>query len=245
MMQILKKNDPIDASLARQGFIALINKPQDWTSFDVVNKIRHALKIKKVGHAGTLDPFATGLLIVGAGRGTRALSQFMNLDKTYRAVIRLGVETDTYDVTGKVLKEQDTQMITRQDVEAVINEMRGEMLQVPPMYSAKKVKGQPLYKLARKGKQVERKPQKVVIHQAKMLNWQPPLVEVELTVSKGTYIRTYAHDLGQKLGVGAMLAELARTKIGAFCLEESFELNAFIENWKQTVGQGDEDHKRA
>ena len=236
-MRILKKSDPIDANLAGQGFIVLINKPEDWTSFDVVNKIRRALKIKKVGHAGTLDPFATGLLIVGVGKGTKTLSRFTNLNKTYRAVIKLGLQTDTYDVTGKVLKQTDASAVSREQVEKILAEMQGPMLQLPPMFSAKKVNGKPLYKLARKGKEIERKPQQVTIYQARMLNWQPPLFEVELTVSKGTYIRSYAHDLGQKLGVGAILQNLVRTQIGEFFLHESFELQAFINQWLQTVGR--------
>ncbi len=237
MMRILKKNDVLEPSLAQQGFVVLINKPENWTSFDVVNKIRRALKIKKVGHAGTLDPFATGLLIVGVGKGTKALNSFMNLDKTYRALIRLGVETDTYDVTGEIVREQSIEKVTREQVEQVFNEMKGELWQVPPMYSAKKVNGKPLYKLARKGQHVERQPQKVVVHEVRLLSWQPPFFEVELTVSKGTYIRSYAHDLGQKLGTGAILQKLERTQIGPHHLTESFELKTFLEKWQQTVGQ--------
>ncbi len=237
MMRILKKNDVLEPSLAQQGFVVLINKPANWTSFDVVNKIRRALKIKKVGHAGTLDPFATGLLIVGVGKGTKALNSFMNLDKTYRALIRLGVETDTYDVTGEIVREQSIEKVTREQVEQILNEMKGELWQVPPMYSAKKVNGKPLYKLARKGQHVERQPQKVVVHEVRLLSWQPPFFEVELTVSKGTYIRSYAHDLGQKLGTGAILQKLERTQIGPHHLTESFELKTFLEKWQQTVGQ--------
>ncbi len=236
-MRILKKNDVLEPSLAQQGFVVLINKPANWTSFDVVNKIRRALKIKKVGHAGTLDPFATGLLIVGVGKGTKALNSFMNLDKTYRALIRLGVETDTYDVTGEIVREQSIEKVTREQVEQILNEMKGELWQVPPMYSAKKVNGKPLYKLARKGQHVERQPQKVVVHEVRLLSWQPPFFEVELTVSKGTYIRSYAHDLGQKLGTGAILQKLERTQIGPHHLTESFELKTFLEKWQQTVGQ--------
>lgn len=236
-MRILKKNDALDVQLLQDGFIVLINKPQDWTSFDVVNKIRHALKIKKVGHAGTLDPFATGLLIVGVGKGTKRLNQFTNLDKTYRAVIKFGIETDTYDRTGKLVKETDIGRVDREQVEQELSRMQGEMLQLPPMYSAKKVNGKPLYKLARKGKEIERKPQKVTVYQAKLLDWQPPVLTVELKVSKGTYIRSYAHDLGQALGTGAILQDLERTEIGEFSLAESFDLPLFVEKCKQLVGQ--------
>ena len=236
-MRILKKNDAIDVQLLQDGFIVLINKPQDWTSFDVVNKIRRTLKIKKVGHAGTLDPFATGLLFVGVGKGTKQLNQFTKLDKTYRAIIKLGVETDTYDRTGKIVKEADASLISREQVEQMLKQMQGEMLQLPPMFSAKKVNGKPLYKLARKGKEIERKPQKVTVYQAKLLDWQAPLLTVELKVSKGTYIRSYAHDLGQALNTGAILQELVRTEIGEFSLTESFELPLFLEKWKQMVGQ--------
>ncbi len=236
-MQILKKNDALNVHLLQDGFIVLINKPQDWTSFDVVNKIRHTLKVKKVGHAGTLDPFATGLLIVGVGKGTKRLNQFLHLDKTYRAVIKLGIETDTYDRTGKIVKEMDASHVSRELVEQNLKRMQGEILQLPPMFSAKKVNGKPLYKLARKGKEIERKPQKVMVYQAKLLNWQPPLLTVELKVSKGTYIRSYAHDLGQALGTGAILQDLVRTEIGEFQMADSFELPLFVEKWKQMIGQ--------
>ncbi len=237
MIPILTKNERTLEAHVREACVVLINKPENWTSFDVVNKIRRALKIKKVGHAGTLDPFATGLLIVGLGKGTRALQEFMNLEKEYRALIKLGVETDTYDVTGKLVREQSVEHLTITDVERVVSEMQGEILQTPPMFSAKKVNGVPLYKLARKGKTVERKPQKVTVFRANILDWQPPLLEMELKVSKGTYIRSYAHDLGKKLGVGGCLQKLERTAIGDFTVQQSFELDAFIEFWKQNVGQ--------
>lgn len=236
-MTTLTRNDALKLEHLEQGFIVLINKPAHWTSFDVVNKIRRSLKIKKVGHAGTLDPFATGLLIVGVGKGTKQLKHYLNLPKTYHALIRLGVETDTYDVTGKILNEREVTNITKEQVQAVVKEMQGQMWQVPPMFSAKKVRGKPLYKLARQGKEVERKPQKIHIYEAKILNWNPPLVHIELTVSKGTYVRSYAHDLGQKLGVGAMLQELERTSIGQYTLDQSFELMDFLNVWQQSVEQ--------
>ncbi len=235
MIPILKKNEALPDELSSNAFVVLINKPKGWTSFDVVNKIRHALKIKKVGHAGTLDPFATGLLIIGVGRATKQLQQFMNLDKRYRAVIQLGVETDTYDVTGEIVRKEQTDSLDKEQVILAVEEMRGEILQMPPMFSAKKINGTPLYKLARKGKQVERKAVPVTIHKAEVLSWNSPFLKLDLLVSKGTYIRSYAHDLGQRLGVGAHLFELERLQIGSYSVDHSFDINEFVDYWKTKV----------
>ncbi len=232
MIPILKKNEPWPEIFPEEGFVVLINKPEDWTSFDVVNKLRRHLKIKKVGHAGTLDPFATGLLIVGVGRGTKHMQQFAGLDKQYRACLHLGVETDTYDATGAVLAEQAVGQLTRSEIEQVLQTMLGPQMQVPPMYSAKKVNGTPLYKLARKGRTVERKAVEIVIHRVELKDWQPPLLWVEMDVSKGTYVRSFAHDLGKKLGVGAHLKELERTAIGPHRLSDAFEIEEFLQLWK-------------
>lgn len=237
MIPILKKNEPWPEDLPVNGFVVLINKPVDWTSFDVVNKIRRHLKIKKVGHAGTLDPFATGLLIVGVGKGTRHLQNFAGLDKRYTAVIRLGIETDTYDATGKILEEKSVEGINEKNVRKALDSLTGEQWQVPPMFSAKKVDGVPLYKLARKGKVVERKPVSITVYRADLIKFQLPALTVDLLVSKGTYVRSFAHDLGEKLGVGAHLQELVRTEIGAYALTDSFEINEFLEIWKSKVRQ--------
>ena len=210
------------------GFVVLIHKEMDWTSFDVVKKLRNFLKIKKIGHGGTLDPFATGLMLLGVGKGTKALHEIITLKKTYKAKIRFGQITDTYDRTGQVSETASTDALKREDIDTAIESMRGPMMQVPPMYSAKKVNGVRLYKLARKNVEVERPAQPVQVFKSRILNWENPYLDIELNVSKGTYIRSYAHDLGQKLGVGGMVQELERTAIDKYLLEDSFTLSEFM-----------------
>ncbi len=219
------------------GFLTLINKDIGWTSFDVVNKLRRVMKIKKVGHGGTLDPFAEGLLVLGAGRATKELGRLSGHDKRYRAVIHFGRTTDTHDVTGKTLSETDSGGLDLPQIEAAIKELSGEIMQTPPMYSAKKVNGQRLYRLARKNKEVERQAVPVTIYETVIKNWTPPLLELDLLVSKGTYIRSFAHDLGQLLRVGAYLQALRRTAIGSFTVEESFTVPEFIEVWKREYSE--------
>ncbi len=235
MIPILKKNEPWPEPFPEDGFVVLIDKPEGWTSFDVVNKIRHSLKIKKVGHAGTLDPFATGLLIVGVGKGTKQMEHFSGLQKRYVAQIHLGVETDTYDVTGQILEERALGSLNENDLQSALEAMVGKQMQMPPMYSAKKVNGVPLYKLARKGKVVERKAVPITIYQAQLVQFAPPFVTIDLLVSKGTYIRSFAHDFGKRLGVGGHLKALQRTQIGPYRLEESFAIEMFVDLWKTKV----------
>ena len=233
MIPILSKDNTALLPDKEEGFIVLIHKEADWTSFDAVKKIRSFLRVKKAGHAGTLDPFATGLLIIGVARGTKRLQEFSGLDKSYRAVIHFGVETDSYDRTGEVVARKDTTGLEYRQIEEAISSLRGEISQLPPMYSAKKVNGVRLYKLARKKKEVERQPVTVRIYKSKIVSWQAPLLTLDLTVSKGTYIRSYAHDLGQKLGIGAHLQELTRTAIGPYKLEAAFTIDEFIKFWDQ------------
>jgi len=215
------------------GFIILIHKEQNWTSFDVVKKLRNVLKVKKVGHGGTLDPFATGLMLIGAGKGTKALTELSGLSKQYRAKIRFGIVTDTYDRTGEVIEENETGPLTLKGVERAVETFKGEIMQQPPMYSAKKVNGVRLYKLARKNIEVERQPQAVQIYDAQILDWQNPYLLIDLNVSKGTYIRSYAYDLGKTLGVGGCLEELERTAIDRYKLEDSFTVSKFIAAFKE------------
>jgi len=230
---ILKRSNLQEFPERLSGFIVLINKPANWTSFDVVKKIRHIVRVKKVGHSGTLDPFATGLLLLGVGKGTRQLNALSALSKSYRALIRLGVETDTYDRTGTIAAEKEVRIADMETIERAVQEMSGEIIQIPPMYSAKKKNGRRLYKLARQGVQVERDAVPVTIHRVKILNWQAPLLELFLHVSKGTYIRAYAHDLGKKLGTGAHLADLERLAINRFHLSESLTIKEFETFWRQ------------
>jgi tRNA pseudouridine55 synthase len=218
-----------------QGFIVLLNKYEDWTSFDVVRKTRNITRIRKMGHSGTLDPFATGLMILGAGKGTKLMTELIGRTKRYRACIQFGVSTDTYDRTGEVLSRQESFDLQEETVRGAVEEMTGKMEQVPPMFSAKKVDGTPLYKLARKGISVERKVTQVEIISARVRSWKQPFLDLELHVSKGTYVRSYAHDLGKRLGVGGMLLSLHRTAIDPYRVEDSFTIDEFQQFWKKRV----------
>ncbi len=205
------------------GFL-VIDKPKGLSSHDVVNKVRRILGTKKVGHTGTLDPFATGVLPVAVGEGTKAI-QFLDEGlKEYLATIRFGVTTDTLDITGTVLHEQEASSLSRDLVLHQMAQLTGEISQLPPMYSAIKQGGQPLYKLARKGIEVERQARQVLIHQFELLSFAPPLAEVRVLCSRGTYVRTLADDLGRLLGCGACLTELRRSKSGPFILDAACSL---------------------
>ncbi|HID89148.1 MAG TPA: tRNA pseudouridine(55) synthase TruB [Anaerolineae bacterium] len=200
-----------------------LNKPPGMTSHDVVDRVRAVARQRRVGHAGTLDPLATGVLLVCLGRATRLAEYLMASPKTYRAHIRLGVTTDTYDAEGRIVEERPVR-VTRPEVEAALERFRGRILQIPPMFSAVKRKGQPLYQLARQGITVERKPRPVEIHELRLTAWEPPDLTLEVTCSPGTYIRSLAHDLGRTLGCGAHLAGLVRLASGDFRLEDAVPL---------------------
>ena len=204
--------------------VIIIDKPQGWTSMDVCAKLRGIFHEKRVGHAGTLDPMATGVLPVFLGRATRAVEFAAEEAKEYHAVLRLGTVTDTQDATGTVLEENPV-AVTVADIEAVLPRFRGDIEQIPPMYSAIKVDGKKLYDLARKGKEVERKPRPVTIY-ALELGEQLSTTDFCLRVecSKGTYIRTLCHDIGQSLGCGATMAELRRTCAAGYTLEQAVTL---------------------
>ncbi len=201
-----------------------INKPKGLTSHDVVDEIRRVTGMKKVGHAGTLDPLATGVLLVCVGKATRVARFLMQSPKTYRAVIRLGISTDTYDAEGRVVRSVPEVKVTREEVEKALEKFRGVIEQVPPMYSAIKIGGKRLYELARQGKEVPRKPRRVEIYRLELLEWDNPFLTVEVECSPGTYIRSLAHDLGEELGCGAHLAKLTRTRSGKFTLEKAVTL---------------------
>lgn len=210
--------------------ILLIDKPEGMTSHDVVDKVREATGEKCVGHAGTLDPMASGLLIVLVGREmTKRQSEFMKQDKVYEAEIALGAVSDTYDKEGRIqLSIHNFQfLIKEEDVKKIIKEnFTGEIEQIPPMYSAVKVKGKKLYQYARKGQKVEIKPRKIFIYDVKILNLQGNTLTLRIHCSSGTYIRSIAHDLGQKLGCGGYLNQLRRIKIGEFTVEDAIRLAA-------------------
>jgi tRNA pseudouridine55 synthase len=206
-----------------EGFV-LIDKPDGPTSHDVVDAVRRFCGIRKVGHAGTLDPFATGLLIVGVGKATKEMQKLVGLDKEYEATLRLGATSDTYDRTG-VIKRTELIQLTEEKIKAVVKKFTGTIKQIPPMYSAKKIKGKKLYELARKGVEVERQPSTITIHSIKLLKLQAPSFKFQVSCSSGTYIRSLAHDIGQALGCGAYLTELRRTAIGSFLINESTPLS--------------------
>jgi tRNA pseudouridine55 synthase len=186
-----------------------------------------------VGHAGTLDPFATGLLIIGVGKATKSLTEFSDLPKYYKSAIRFGIETDTMDRTGKILYERSVKDLTVEKISMAVDRLKGEIEQKPPMYSAKKVDGKRLYALARQNKVVDRNSVKVTIFDAKIIEWSKPVLKVDMKVSKGTYIRTYADDLGKILECGAHLEELNRKAIGSYQLKDSFTISEFINYWTE------------
>jgi tRNA pseudouridine55 synthase len=201
-----------------------IDKPADRTSFQVVSLIRRLSGVRRVGHAGTLDPSATGVLLVCLGQATRLIEYMMEATKVYRAEVRLGITTDTLDAAGKPLSQADPSNVDRRQVEEALTAFVGEIDQVPPMFSALKYNGEPLYRYARAQRQVERQPRRVTIHRLQLLAFQSPLVTIEVECGKGTYIRALAHDLGQQLGCGAHLAALARLRVGPFTLDDACSL---------------------
>jgi tRNA pseudouridine55 synthase len=196
--------------------VLLVDKPPKLTSHDVVDRIRRHFGFKKVGHCGTLDPAATGLLIIVLERATKLQAGLMSEDKTYEGVMRLGIATDSQDADGKTLAEKPVPPLTEADLEAVLVKFRGDLQQIPPMVSAIKHEGTPLYKLARKGQTVVREPRLVHIYDLRMLKLDLPRVHFRVSCTKGTYVRTLCHDIGETIGCGAHLAELRRTKSGRF-----------------------------
>lgn len=216
------------------GFLN-VDKPAGLTSHDVVAQVRRGLKIKKVGHAGTLDPLATGVLVICIGAATRLSEYVMHTEKRYRARIHLGVRTTTYDAEGEVTARHDASQVSRAEVEQALAGFVGEIEQIPPMYSAIKQGGRKLYDLARAGQVVERQPRPVRIASLEIVDWAPPLVTVDVVCSAGTYIRSLADDLGQALGTGAHLAGLVRTASGSFHLEDAVQPAALLESetWQQ------------
>lgn len=217
----------------KSGFV-LIQKPGGITSHDVVDKLREITGIKKVGHSGTLDPFATGLLILGIGReATKRLSWFLTKDKEYIAKIRLGAVSDTYDREGRIVSREVSEEPSEKKVKKVLKSFLGQIKQYPPMFSAKKIKGKKLYELARKGVKAEIRPQRVEIYKIGFLSYKFPYLEIKVSCSSGTYIRSLAYDIGEKLSCGGYLEELCRTKIGEFELAEAVTLSQFsCQNWQ-------------
>ncbi|HLF17320.1 MAG TPA: tRNA pseudouridine(55) synthase TruB [Candidatus Omnitrophota bacterium] len=216
--------------------IIVINKPKGLTSHDVVAFIRRKFRIKRVGHAGTLDPLATGVLVILLGKSTKLFEKFVGLDKAYRATLILGMSTTSADIEGKVTQTAPYDHIAKEDIEKVFGRFHGRIEQIPPMVSAIKRKGKKLYELARKGIEVEREPRFVTIHRLQVQSFQKPHVTFYLECSKGTYVRQLAEDVGKVLGCGACISQIERMKVGSFTIEEAVtleELNeSHIQHWQ-------------
>jgi tRNA pseudouridine55 synthase len=214
------------------GEVFLIDKPLEWTSFDVVKKVRNALKIKKVGHAGTLDPLATGLLIVCAGKKTKSIDIYMGQEKEYTGTFVLGKTTESFDREKEIIEVADPSHLTYEVVKAAVAALTGEILQIPPMHSAIKVDGKRVYESARKGIEVKMEPRAVTVSEFEITRFELPEIDFKIVCSKGTYIRSLARDLGEMLNVGAYMSALTRTRIGEFRLEDAEDLSTLVDNIK-------------
>ena len=208
--------------------IVIIDKPQDWTSQDVTARLRRVFNTRRIGHGGTLDPMATGVLPVFVGRATRGVEFFEHAEKTYETVLRLGLTTTTEDVWGETLEERPV-AFTEEKLQQVLESFRGEILQVPPMYSALKVNGQKLCDLARKGREVERQPRPITIHELTLLEVGENTLRLRVRCSKGTYIRTLCKDIGEALGCGGCMQELRRVSAGEYTIDEAVPLLKLLE----------------
>ena len=209
-----------------------LHKPVVWTSFDVVKKVRSIIKEKKVGHGGTLDPFAEGVLIIGTGKDTKKLTSITGADKTYKARICLGEITDTLDTEGQVIEAKPVPEINTDDIHQVLDSFLGTSRQVPPMFSAKKVNGQRLYKLARKNIEVKRDPVQINIKSIGLLDYLDHSLSFSVTCSKGTYIRVLGKDIAEKLGTVGYLKSLVRTQVGPYSIDDSKTIEEFQASWK-------------
>ncbi len=209
------------------GFL-LIDKPKGLTSHDVVDEIRRRFRLRKVGHLGTLDPLATGLLPLAIGEATKLVSYFLKKDKEYEGKFILGITTDTYDIEGKVVERRENFKVSSEDLEKVRKKFLGEREQIPPMYSALKRRGKRLYELAREGKTIHRPPRKITIYSFQIYHFSPPQVEFRIHCSAGTYIRSIVYDIGKILGCGATLQELRRIRCGDFHLKDAYPLERIL-----------------
>ena len=234
--------DHIEKNIFETGQVLLFNKPLNWTSFDLVNKVRimirshFGLKKIKTGHAGTLDPLATGLLILSTGSATKRIDEFMGLEKEYTATIHLGATTPSFDLETGVNEYFETSHISEELVRDALNRFTGEQDQVPPLHSAKFIDGKRAYEYARKGNDMKLDPVKVFIREIELISFNLPDIRVRMVCSKGTYIRSFARDLGLALGSGAYLSELTRTAIGSYRVEDAMDLEKFrlfLEQMKQ------------
>jgi len=229
-MTVVQKN------IFDEGQVLLINKPLEWTSFDVVRKIRNTCKTKKVGHAGTLDPLASGLLILCTGKFTKRINEYMAQEKEYTGSFTIGAITPTYDLESEPENSKDYSSISIEQIDSATNKFKGEILQVPPMHSAIKKDGKRVYELARKGQTIELEPRKVTISEFEITSVNLPIVNFRVVCTTGTYIRSLANDYGRELGCGAYLSSLCRTRIGEFSLKDSRTMEEALEYIKRELG---------
>jgi len=204
--------------------IFVINKPKDWTSFDVVAKIRNKLNVKKVGHTGTLDPKATGVLVLCVGQGTQLVQKLTGLDKEYICAITLGATSATDDVEGEIIPFPGASEVPLSEIEKILKDFTGTFPQLPPNFSAKKIKGKKAYELARQGKEIALEPSQVTVNNIEVLDYKWPVLKLKIQCGKGFYVRSLARDLGKKLGVGGYLSDLQRTKVGHFTIESAINI---------------------
>lgn len=232
------KQKPVHPSMEPflNGQVLLIDKPLEWTSFDAVKKVRTLTGVIKVGHAGTLDPLATGLLIICTGKFTKQINEYMGMEKEYTGTFTLGASTPTYDKESEPVNHCDISHLTAEDLRAATQPFIGDILQVPPIHSAIKKEGKPVYLAARKGESVVLEPRPVRISVFEITAIEMPVVSFRVVCSTGTYIRSLANDFGQQLGVGAYLSKLVRTRIGHFSLENAESLSGFEARIKQLKG---------
>ncbi len=210
-----------------------IDKPHGLTSHDVIARLRRMCQTRRIGHAGTLDPLATGVLPICVGHATRLSEYLMGQPKTYETTVRLGQTTETYDAEGEIVAERPFAHLTTQAIEQTLTHFRGDLEQIPPLYSAIKIDGQPMYKLARQGKTVARQPRPVTIYALEMLAWSPPDLQLRVVCSSGTYIRSLGHDIGEQLSCGGHLTALRRTAVGSFKIADAIALEDLTtENWR-------------
>lgn len=210
---------------AETGRVLLVNKPFQWTSFDVVNKLRYRLKMKKIGHAGTLDPLATGLLIICTGKMTKRIEEFMGLEKEYTGKFVLGKSTPSHDLETEITEEKDISSLTEQQINDATLALTGNIRQLPPMHSAIRIGGKRAYQFARQGQEIDLKHREVEVKTFEITNINLPEASFRIVCSKGTYIRSIARDFGNALGVGAYLTDLCRTRIGTFRLEDALSID--------------------
>ncbi len=220
-------------NIFEEGQVLLINKSLRWTSFDAVRKVRNLVRTKKVGHAGTLDPLATGLLIICTGKFTKRINEYMAREKEYTGTFTLGAVTPTYDLESEPVEPRSIDGITREQLEATARRFTGDIMQVPPAHSAVKLGGKRVYELARKGREVKLEPRPVTILVFEITAVEMPLVYFRVVCTTGTYIRSLAHDFGQALGCGAYLSSLCRTRIGEFRLEDAMTIDEFAASLSQ------------